>query len=133
MRSIFSTIVILALALFAVSFFMPLAYEYLYAYEAHGGLQWTGFGAKITLDGPVLYIYGLFYLTASVGLLLFKRWARTLFLLLVLVSVACTPFLGLSVVGGYEALVSYILVLAQGAILALVYLSGIGSEFELGT
>lgn len=112
---------------------MPLASEYLYDQETLGGLQWAGWGSKINLTGPIPYIIGLLYLVASFGLLAFRAWARTMFLVLTIFTTFSAPFLGLSVQGGYDAMVEYIVSLCDGAILALAYLSSLASEFKRNT
>lgn len=133
MRSIFSGIVIFSVAAYVAWFFMPYIWEYLYDYETLGGLQWAGYGSKINLNGPIPYLIACVYLVSSLGLLFYKSWARSLFLVLTIFNIVSAPLWGLNVQGGYDAIIRYIVTLCDGAILALAYLSGISSEFKSNT
>lgn len=133
MKSIFTGIVILSVVSYAAWFFMPLIWEYLYDYEILNRLQWDGYGGKINISGPIPYLFGIAYLICSFGLVLFKNWARTLFLILTIINVFSAPLWGMSVQGSYDTIPGYIVSLCDGAILSLAYLSGISSEFTQST
>ncbi len=133
MKSIFSSIVILSVVSYAIWFFLPLSWEYIYDYETLGGLRWAGYGAKINLEGPLPYALGIAYLVSSLGLLFYKNWARTAFLALTIFNIVSAPLWGLNVQGGYDAIPGYIVTLSDGAILSLAYLSGLSSEFKQST
>lgn len=67
---------------------------------------------------------------AAVGLFLFRRWGRTVFLICLLTELAVTVLTGPHVNTGWTMLVGYIYSIIEGVILALIYFSPIREMFE---
>ena len=111
-------------------FFLLYLWPYLYSAEEMELLNWTGYGAKFELNGPIPYFFLAASFAASIGLLLFKRWGRTTFVLLICVSVLSTPAWGITVIPALDEGIGYIVALAHGAIIAMAYLTTLGSEFR---
>lgn len=67
---------------------------------------------------------------AAVGLILFRAWGRSVFLVSIVTELALSVLSGPYVSTGWTGLVAYIYTIAEGAILALIYLSPIKEMFE---
>lgn len=130
MKGIFRYIVIGSLILYLIWFFMPNAWVYLYEREALNLLSWAGYGANYNINGPIPYIILVAYIVASVGLVLLKKWARTVFLALTVSDIVLTGISGVHVSAPLDAAIGYIIALSDGAILAIAYLTSLGGEFE---
>ncbi|HEX8128760.1 MAG TPA: hypothetical protein VF527_06615 [Pyrinomonadaceae bacterium] len=92
----------------------------------------TDEGGGRLLDGfDEWFYYGMLSLTlvASLGLCLFKRWGRTLFLLCTLIWLLTTPLSEFYVSTGWSALLNYAACLLEGMILALAYFSHVRRMF----
>jgi hypothetical protein len=74
-------------------------------------------------------VYAVLYVASRIGLIFFKKWARVSFLFIVLLGVTSSPFLGVSVQASFESLLGYVVVLSDGAILALIYFSKLADEY----
>lgn len=129
MSKIFSGTVAVAFFAYMVWFFMPYGWGYIYDYDVLTGLRWANFGSKIDIDGPVPYLVGFLYVAAYIGLLVYKQWARTLFLVLALFGVISSPFWGLGVQGNYDVMVGSIVTYCDGAIIAMSYLTSVSVRF----
>ena len=66
---------------------------------------------------------------ASAGLILFRRWGRTLFVLVSVVSLVLTPFEALYVDVGLTVLVGSLACLIEGMIIALMFFSPLRKMF----
>lgn len=71
-------------------------------------------------------------LLASVGVLLFHRWGRNMFVLVTLLSLAMTPFGGLYIDVGWTVLVGSLAGLIEGMIIALMFFSPLRRLFRSG-
>lgn len=67
---------------------------------------------------------------AAVGLILFRAWGRSVFLVYIVTVVILTVLTGPHVNTGWTGLIGYISSLADGVILGLIYLSPIKEMFE---
>lgn len=67
---------------------------------------------------------------ASVGVVLFRRWGRTLFVLVSVVSLLLVPFEGLYVDVGLTVLVGSVACLIEGMIIALMFFSPLRKMFR---
>ena len=70
------------------------------------------------------------WLASVVGLLLFKRWGRTLTVLGAIISLPCIALLGPTIELGLESALNELLAVCYGAILTSMYLQPISSEFN---
>lgn len=77
----------------------------------------------------VYYAQNLASTVGAIGLLLWKNWARTLFLVCVVASIVLTPLSDLYVDSGWVTLFGYICTLLEGALLALIYFSPLEERF----
>lgn len=130
MKKLFQVIVVGALALQILWFFFPYTWVYFYEGDELDLLSWHGYGAYIDINGPIPYAILIAYIIVSIGLLLFSKWARNIFLILTIASVLSAPLWGFSVSPGIDGIIGSLLVLADGAILTMVYLTSIGGLFE---
>ncbi len=130
MRGIFRAIVVLALLLQLVWFYLPYTWVYLYEGDALNLLQWSGYGASIDLYGPIPYVVLGAYTAVLVGLALFQTWARPAFVILIVASVLTTPLWGISVVSPVGGAVGYVVSLADGAIITLAYFTTLSRDFD---
>ena len=119
--------------MYVALFLTPYSWVYLYQDEIIDALSWNSYGSKFGANNFIGYAFFACYGVISIGLVLFKKWARSGFVVLTVLSVLTSPFWGLSVLYGYESALSYMLVLGDGAILAIIYLTGISNEFETTT
>jgi hypothetical protein len=130
MIRIFRVLIVATLLLQIVWFILPYGWTYLYEGDAITLLSWNNYGAYIDHNGYLPYLIVVAYIAASVGLMLFKKWARVLFLCLTIGTIVLTPFLGFTVTPALDASIGYIVSLADGAILALAYFTSVANELS---
>jgi hypothetical protein len=106
-------------------------WDRLYAVEFSAALTWYGADAK--LDFGVLIIAGklisVLYIISSLGLLLFRNWARHLFLSLVVMRLTIALMAGIAVQSPIEATLGYIFAVLEGAVIAMLYSSDTANKF----
>lgn len=90
--------------------------------EGGGGFQ-KGFDDAL--------FYGLMFLSvlASLGLCLFQRWGRTLFLLCSVIFILTWPVYQFHVVTGWSEMFGYAATILEGMIIALLYFSHLRRMF----
>ncbi len=88
------------------------------------------FGAGEALELVVLVVFIVALVVAWVGLWLLKRWARTLYATLVVISLVLTLFLGPVVTSALAAALYSISSLAAGVMLGLLWFSELRGKFE---
>ena len=130
MRKIFLTLVITALVLQVSWFFLPYSWNYIYNKEELALLSWHGYGAYLDIYGPIPYLILVLYGAVSIGLVYFKKWARTAFVALTVISIITTPLWGFAVSPAIDGIIGYIITLADGAVLSIAFLTSLGAEFE---
>lgn len=133
MRDIFIGVVVITLVANVIWFCMPFLWAHIYETEVLDALSWNGYGAQLDMSGPIPYIFLAVFGIISIGLIYFKRWARTGFVAYIIVSILLAPLLGLYVQTGIESLISYIIALGDGAILMMLFLTSISDEFKSTT
>lgn len=131
----FRVFVVLATAAYIFWFFFPYLSPFL-ANALYQEIQSTlghynGFGAALPVNHPLYYgtWFGL-WLIASVSLMLFQNWARHLFLWLYAFAVVLMPFSGFTVQGPVENLLSQLIAVLDGAILAMAFFSPLAEHFR---
>ena len=87
-------------------------------------------GHSDVLTGVVFVALVVALVVAWVGLWLLKRWARTLYTTLVVISLVVTLFLGPVVTSALGAALYSISTLAGGVILGLLWFSELRGSFE---
>lgn len=128
---IFRIIVALMLATYVVYVAIPYTWPLLYDQATLNALYWNGYGGSINVYGPVPYVLAATMLISLFGLFFFKIWARNLFFICTIVSLAMGPFRGIVVLGPLESIPSGIISLCMGAILAMSYLSSVKDKFQV--
>ena len=99
------------------------------AYEAYLATEEPTLSSVIALSGlSLLLLIGA--VVGTIGLLLFKRWARWLSLWLTALSVLLYPFLGPVLSSGWVTMLTEASMMLWGAALAMAYFSEIKVRFE---
>ncbi len=130
MKAIFKSTVLITLATYVILFCTPQFWADWYDRPIFDALSWTGYGSEIDINGPIPYFLLASYAVICIGLVNFKKWARAGFVIFILVTIMISPFVGLSVNYGIESIIAYILVLGQGGILSMLYLTNLSNEFD---
>ncbi|MDZ7803161.1 hypothetical protein [Thiohalophilus sp.] len=130
MIALFRNLIIFSYVVYAVFFFMPYFEMYLYEKEVLDALSWSGYGAIVSSNQIVSYIFFLGYTISLLGLFYFKSWARTLFIILTTLSVILTALSGVSVLPGVEGALLNMTILADGATIAIMYFTSISAKFS---
>jgi uncharacterized membrane protein len=99
--------------------------DYLYQLENEElsnleSILWVLVGLTILVITPLLLI----------GLWKFKPWARTLFLVLTIVTFPLYVFLGPVVMNPWEAMFNDIAILLEGALIAMMFIGPVSEKFQ---
>ena len=90
--------------------------------------------AEASTYGVALAIYSLIAtllgFISVVGLLMFRRWARTLTLFLTCVSILSMPFFTEQISSGLSSAFSLLSSILSGAVIALMYVAPVSSYFS---
>lgn len=130
MKTSFKNIVLISYILYVICFFLPFFDEYLLDQSELDALSWIGYGSIIPLDNVISFFFFIAYTTLALGLIYFKPWAKALFTMTVMLSIIATFISGIAVHTAIEETLIYITLLADGAILSMLYLSEIKLEFK---
>lgn len=68
--------------------------------------------------------------TSMIGLWKFKKWARTLYVVISLVSFLFYPVIGPVVLNGWEAMFSDLAMLLEGILIGMMFIGEISHKFE---
>ena len=129
MKKIFTLLVSLALFFQLLLWAIPYAWPMLYNEQQLSILSLHGYGSFYDLYGSYPYILMFLYLSASIGVLLFKPWAKPTFLVLTLVSIFTVPFMGVTISEPIIGTLGYIITLIDGSILTMLYFTSVSNEF----
>jgi hypothetical protein len=91
-------------------------------------MQYSGHGARIDPEHPLVYTLYLLPYPAFVGLYLGKRWGRHLLLFALVMMAVGSYFFGTSISGFPETPVNLAAVVLDGAILGLAFFSPLGDD-----
>jgi hypothetical protein len=132
MTNLFRCIVLANFILYVIYFNFPFLWQYVYDAKTLEFLYWGGFGAKFNRENLTLIAYTFLLLISinTVGLLYFKHWARSMFVLLILVSIGFSLILGISLEGVYDKFLSMCISMLDGMIMVFIYLTRISKEFN---
>lgn len=130
MKQIFQVLVVGALTLQVACFLLPFATDHLYSGDALTLLGWNALGAHVDMRGPIPYAILLSYMVVSLGLIYLKTWARTGLIGLTIFGIVSTPLWGMAVVPPLYNSLATMMTLADGAILAIAYLTSLGTQFD---
>ena len=130
MKRLFRSLVVASTLAYVLWFCMPFFSVHIFDSETLDALSWAGFGAIVDLGNLAPYMFLIAYGIIAVGLIYFQRWARTGFLILTVVAFILAPLSGLNVQTGIDSALSYFITLADGAILAIAFLTSMSDEFN---
>ncbi len=130
MKEIFQKIILAVGCFYLLYIALPFFWLEIYDQETLEVLNWHGYGGLLDIYGPIPYIFACALLISLVGLYQFKRWGRTIFMLVTIISGVVSPLWGLQTMGYFDSLPAYFVSIGSGAILAMSYFSSIGAEFE---
>lgn len=130
----FQFLVWFLLFLYAVAFFLPYAWGYMYDEELYNALLWNGWRGLLNnvklLSMPLSSWMIFLYFIASVGLLSYKKWGRSVYLVCLLINAVLWSFNGLAVNYGIGNTLAVLTAVLNGVVLSLAFFSEIGDEFE---
>jgi hypothetical protein len=107
------------------------AYTYVFLSEdTKTLLSYSGHGAMISMGGVISWAWFATFMTGILGMLLFKKAFRVLFIMVLLVNMGLLPFFGVLVATGFELMLSDITSILSGVILCLAYLPPLNSRFR---
>lgn len=127
----FRLLILVSVALYVAWFFFPFLESRFYSRELIELKRWAGFGASLDWRLLTALAYGslLAYAVVGIGLVCFRRWARTAFLwLIILLELSCFVF-GINILTEAEVAYLQLLNIINGFILAIVYFGGLSREF----
>lgn len=130
MKRLFIGLVVANFAVYVVWFCMPYLSNYIYDTDTLNALSWAGHGAILPRFDILPFAFLLAFGITAIGLVFFKNWARTGFLILTLFSLFYLSGSGLNVQTGFDSFLGYFVNFCDGAILAIAFLTGISNEFE---
>lgn len=132
LKKYFIFLILISTGIYIVLNILPYLWADLYADEVLELLVWNGYGSFWGADAHLYLplIYAPVYLASRVGLIFFWRWARVLFLALVVSAPILSGFLGILVQTAIESALAYAVALSDGAILILAYFSKLSSRYK---
>ena len=92
--------------------------------------RYRGYGA---IFNPPLFLHWMIFslwVIASLGLLFFQKWAKFLYVVLVVYSYATTPFYGLSIDSAAGAFFRDIVIFLDGIIIISIFRDPLRKHFE---
>ena len=92
-------------------------------------LEWNLYNAIIAVPIQITWIMFLLFNMASIGMFFFQRNFRTIFLVLLIVSLVITPLQSISVMTALDASMMYYISIIDGFILAIAYYSRLSDKF----
>ncbi|MEO5829912.1 MAG: hypothetical protein ABIQ36_05030 [Rhodanobacter sp.] len=122
--SLFSAIMEVIAGISLSSTLPPLLQQYL-AQDANA--PFTG-GDAVTLLTLVAVI--IVMLIATIGLWRFRRWAKTLWIFLTIVTLIASPLLGPTVTNGWEGMFSDLSLTLDGIVIAMLFSGETGRHFS---
>jgi len=130
MNKLFNYLVITVIALYAAFIALPFYWHHLYEGETLIAMQWNGWGSLIEPNGIIAWSFAMLNFIALIGLIYFKKWARTLFLVITISTGLISPAFGLIVAAGIDAIVGYYISISYGIIVTMSYFTSVSNEFK---
>ncbi|MBY6064112.1 hypothetical protein [Pseudidiomarina sediminum] len=131
MTKYFPKAVLMTAALYAVFFFLPYSWQFIYAEEIVYVLSTNGVGAVLESPNLFLTIYSILYVLSLLGLYSYKKWAKWLFIALIAFQLLIAPYvLGISVSVYLDMSLGYLLSLFEGALLLMLFSDEISSKLK---
>jgi len=106
----------------------------LQAWNGYGGMLWfhpdeTEIPMSFIVAVGTALLLLLTCIVAITGLLFFKKWARTLMVIVTIVGFAFLPFIGVVIIMPISATLESISTVCFGALIAMAYLEPLKNEF----
>lgn len=130
MISLYKNIVLFSYVGYLVVFSIPYVDVIFLDQNTMDLLSWNGYNALSQSGEAIRYFFLIAYTIALPGCLLFKAWGRSLFTLLSIASLIATGISGLAILTPIENVIYYLINLADGATLILMYFSSIATKFR---
>jgi hypothetical protein len=133
MIKLFRYVVVISTILMVVYWLLPFV-DHLWLKEEELNLAgYDGWGASIP-NNPIIY-WGLFtiWLTISVSLFFLVPIARSAFVAMQVITLTASFFWGFMVLPPISATVGNIVAVSDGVLLAMLFLTSVGKEFEKST
>lgn len=70
-------------------------------------------------------------IVAIIGIWKFKKWARTLYVIITIIFIILSPALGPIVMNSWEAMFSYITFTLDGILLTMMFSGTVGNRFQI--
>lgn len=86
---------------------------------------------EATLSLIALFSLLILLLVSTIGLWKFKRWARTLYITLTVISVLLYPILGPVVMNAWEAMFNDLALILEGILIAMMFTGPISEKFKI--
>ncbi|ROS05083.1 hypothetical protein EDC56_0607 [Sinobacterium caligoides] len=125
----YNVLVGFSLCIYVFWFFWPYIGVNYYSSSQLDLMFLNGTGGVLPVDYYLDYLVLFFYVVSSLGLLFRKNWARLVFVSLLLADVILSPLSGAMVLLGVDKVIHTVLMLIDGCILALTFLSSVKDEF----
>jgi hypothetical protein len=133
MKSLFRYIVAISTALFVVLWLLPF-FDYMWLSPDELDLAAAaGFGSYIPSHIAIYWSLFIAWLIISIGLFFFSRIARTSFVILLVATTIAGFFSGFSVLTPLSAGISGIVILSDGVIITMAYLTSVSKYFSEST
>jgi hypothetical protein len=133
MSKLYKSLVLFSYFTYAICFFLPYLDTYIYAQEGLDALSWSGYGSLVMPHEFIGYAFFIAYSITVIGMLYFHSWSKKLFVALTVLSTFFTAIHGFEVLPPIDAVLSYLTNLADGAVIALMYLTSLGKRFSEST
>lgn len=130
MTTAYRLVLILLLVLLLTSFFLP--WGFAYGNGSIAALGWLGVNSMIGEKAIIVSsnIIMVVYACAYLGMIFYKKWARTLLTTTAFLGGFAIPLYGMSVQSGYEAMLGYFATLGDGFIIAVSFFSELRYKFS---
>jgi hypothetical protein len=131
-KNVFKILLCINFIVYLLWFFFPFFWMDVYSYEIVKALNWSGYEAFLDATTRTIIAYSFFiiYIIAFIGVYFFKKWARNLFLITLIISISLTLFYGTYVAGIYEVMLAEILNISDGMLIAMMYFSNLKNNFK---
>lgn len=130
MGIVYRPVIVLLILLSFVWFFFP--WEIVYRGNSINSLFWLGRDAWLGrgVISVTSIIVTALAICAYIGLYFYKRWARRLLFIIVVLGGLAIPMYGISVSSGYESMIMYFVSVGEGFLLAASYSSVLNVKFS---
>lgn len=126
---LFRALVIISTITYLIWFFQFLFGGWLISQRTWDALSWQGDGALLPIPPRLGWLFLLLYVAAAVGLWMFSKSARFVFLMLTAFFIITSPLVGVQVQTALGSFLLQLTNLADGAILVMAYTAPLKERF----